>query len=149
MARESSVGGDHDEILSSDADHGASVVRVGTEPPLGHPIVVVTQAAGLAGDLLYSEGLHTGEWLVTSAICNTENIITTLSASFSCNFQNLNSFQIVAPRNDKHISTDRCDTKTSPAELMKLHSLSLKLQAAEVAIFVHLLNDGVGIGTKL
>ena len=60
MARESGVGSDHHEVLSSDSNHGASVVRVGTEPPLSHSIVVITQAASFTSDLLYTEGLHTG-----------------------------------------------------------------------------------------
>ena len=71
MTRESGVGGDHHEVLSSDSNHGAPVVRVWTEPPLSHPIVVITQAASFTGNLLYSQGLHTDDGfvlLVVSAI---------------------------------------------------------------------------------
>ena len=60
MAREPGVGSDHHEVLPSDSHHGAPVVRVRTEPPLSHAIVVITQAASFTSDLLYSEGLHTG-----------------------------------------------------------------------------------------
>ena len=52
VSREPGVGGDDDVVLAGDGDDRATVVRVGAESPLRHPIVVVTQAPGLRRDLL-------------------------------------------------------------------------------------------------
>ena len=120
MARESGVGSDHHEVLPSDSDDRSSVVRVWTEPPLSHAIVVVTQTASFTGDLLYSEGLHTGGGsvlLLVSAIqdyyppCLALTLRSKPQTSDGWIFQNLNSFLFLAPRNDKHISRDRCPGK--------------------------------------
>ena len=117
MARETGVGGDHHEVLSSDSNHGASVVRVWTEPSLSHAIVVITQAASFTGNLLYSEGLHTSGGSVLLSVSAIQDYYPPSSAdtlrsqsqsSDGWIFQNLNSFLLVARRNDKHISRDRC-----------------------------------------
>ena len=66
------VWGDHAEVFASDGHNTASIVRIGREPALCGPIVVVGQALGrfwriveelccwcyLSGNLLYSKGLH-------------------------------------------------------------------------------------------
>ena len=66
------VWGDHAEVFASDGHDTASIVRIGREPALCSPIVVVGQALDhfwsnveelycwcyLSGNLLYSKGLH-------------------------------------------------------------------------------------------